>query len=297
MKRETFNATDGKVISIAVWETENPKAVVQISHGMSEHIERYDDFAGYLSEKGFIVIGDDHRGHGKTDENALGLAEEGKDLFASTVSDMAELTDLAKERYNLPVLLLGHSYGSFLAQEYLQKHSDKIIGCVLSGSALYSGFVSGFGKFVANRKFKKHANEPGQFFANITFKSYDKHFGGTLNEWLSSNSESNEKYNADPFCGFTCSNGFYKYFFEHLNALAKGSFDSVKKELPILVAYGSLDYVGDRGKLIKPLMKKLEKSGLKPVEKVYESARHEILNETNRDEVYADIADFFGSII
>lgn len=297
MVRESYTARDGKTICLAVWEADSPKAVVQISHGMSEHIERYDDFALYLNGKGLTVIGDDHRAHGKTDLDRLGMAEPGKDLFEDTVEDMAEITDYAKEKYGVPVFLLGHSYGSFLSQEYLLKYSDKILGCVLSGSALYSGFISWFGKTVAGSKSKKHPDDPGEFFAGITFKTYDKKVGEGLNGWLSRNAESNTRYNEDPLCGFYCSNGFYKYFFTHLNVLSKNSFASVRKDLPLMIAYGSGDYVGERGKLLKPLISKYKKAGLNPVEKRYEGMRHEILNETEKSVVYDDVAAFFLSLL
>ena len=297
MERETFTAKDGKKISVCRWENAAaPKAVVQLSHGMAEHVARYDAFARALNGRGYIVFGDDHRAHGMTDPDKLGLAEEGKDLFESTVSDLAELTDDAKARYGLPVVLFGHSYGSFLSQRYLTLHSDKIAACVLCGSALYGGATAGFGRFVASLKAKKHADEPGKMFAGMTFESYDKKIGEGANAWLSRNKESNARFAADPLCGFTCSNGFYKYMFGGLARLAGDDYTSVRRDLPLFIIYGDGDYVGGCGKLTAKLVKKYEKAGLTVRSKSYPGARHELLNETNADEVIADVLAFLDDV-
>lgn len=296
MKRETFTAKDGKEISLAVWDdVKNPKAVIQISHGMAEHIARYDDFAGFLNENRFIVFGDDHRAHGLTDKDALGLKGLSADLFGDTVSDLIELTDWAKTRWELPVVLLGHSYGSFLSQEYLTRASGKITGCVLSGSAVYGGALCSFGKFMSAGKGKK--DKPGKFFAGITFEGYDKKTGEGKNGWLSRDAESNAKYNDDSMCGYVCSNGFYYDFFGGMKKLSKDKFDTVRKDLPLLVIYGGEDHVGGKGKLVDKLVKKYVKAGLAPKIIAYESARHEILNETNKAEVYNDVLTFLASFV
>lgn len=299
MKRIDFTAKDGKSINLAIWDDvsiEDVKGVVQIAHGMAEHIARYDDFAKFLNANGYVVIGDDHRAHGRTDAGRLGLVEKGKDLFEDTVSDLAEISDYAKKLFDLPLFLLGHSYGSFLTQAYLMKYSDKLSGCVLSGSALYSKFVAGFGKITASLKSSFGADKPGKFFAKITFGGYDKTLKCEPNGWLSRCAESNDKYAADELSGFVCSNGFYKSFFTGLLKLAKSNFSSVKSDLPLMIAYGSQDCVGGCGKLIRPLVAKYTAAGLAPIVKEYVGARHEILNETNNAEVYGDLLKFFDSV-
>ena len=297
MARELFTSHDGKELSIIVWDNvTNPKAVVQISHGMAEHAERYEYFATKLNEFGYVAIADDHRAHGQTDPDRLGKAEEGKDLFNDTVEDMKCITDMIKRRYNLPVILFGHSYGSFLSQAYIEKYSDEIVACVLSGSALYGKFLATFGKFVASRKAKKHPDDEGKFFAKITFESYDKKLKEGKNAWLSNNAESNEKYNADPLCGFTCSNAFYKYMFAGMKNLCTPT-SSARINLPIFLISGSCDYVGNCGKLVKKLSQKYEKTINNVLWKEYKGARHEILNEPNRDEVIADVIGFIKSVI
>ena len=155
MKIEQFTAHDGKQISLKVWDSvESPIGVIQLIHGMAEHISRYNEFAEWLNAKGFIVVGDDHRAHGDTDPDALGLAGDG-DLFENTVADEKGITALIKERYSLPVVVLGHSYGSFLTQRYLTLGTSDIAGCVLMGSAAMEGFVVNMGRKIAAKKLKK----------------------------------------------------------------------------------------------------------------------------------------------
>ena len=147
MKTVEFTAKDGKKLSVKVWEAENPKMLLQISHGMVEHAGRYDAFARYLSENGITVFADDHRAHGDTAE-VLGYDD--GDIFASTLSDLHELTLYFKEQYKLPVVLFGHSYGSFLAQAYLENYSADIEGIVIGGSCYMKNASVPAGKFIAN---------------------------------------------------------------------------------------------------------------------------------------------------
>lgn len=298
MERELFTSHDGKELSVCYWENAgDAKAVVLISHGMSEHAERYAEFAEYLNANGYIVIADDHRGHGRTDPERLGMAEAGKDLFADTVKDMKALTDMAKEKYGLPVILFGHSYGSFLSQAYIEEYSDGIIACVLSGSALYGKLLASFGALVAGMKSKKHADEPGKFFVKITFDGYDKKIGEGKNGWLSRNAVNNSKYADDPLSGFLCSNAFYKYMFGGMKKLAKEKRVKARKDLPVFVIYGSKDYVGNCGKLTEKLVDKYVKAGLTVEVKRYEGARHELTNEINRAEVFEDVTEFFDNVV
>lgn len=293
MKRDTFTAHDGKEISYAVWDdVKQPKAVVQIVHGMVEHIARYDDFAAFMNLNDFIVAGDDHRAHGLTDPDAHGLAGEG-DLFENTVSDLLKLTDLLKEKYFLPVIVLGHSYGSFLTQRYLTKDTSKIAGCILSGSALQPPLMVKLGRSIAGSKLKRHKDAPGKLFANMTFKKYDKRFKSEgYNAWLSRDPEMVGKYNTDPLCGFMCSYGFYYSMFNGLNSINVDDNKAIRKDLKLFIISGLNDGVGSYGKLVMRLYEKFKRLGLSPELKLYEGARHELLNETNREEVYADILDF-----
>lgn len=298
MKREIFKASDGKNVSLAVWdEVARPKAVVQIVHGMAEHVARYDEFAGELNAHGYIAVGDDHRAHGSTDPERLGLAEAGKDLFRDTVRDESEITDMLKNRYGLPVIVFGHSYGSFLTQAYLLEHADKIAACILSGSARQPSAAVSFGKFLSGRKAKKHADKPGKIFAKLTFEGYDKKIGEGHDAWLSRNTESNARFIADPYCDFICSNGFYKYFFAGLKRLNASDFTEVRRDLPLFVIFGREDYVGGCGKLAEKLVRKYEKAGLTVRAKGYDGARHELTNELDRATVFADVIAFCDEVM
>ena len=136
MPREyDFKAFDGKSVHVYVWdEVSKPLGMVQICHGMAEHALRYDRFARYLNENGFIVFADDHRGHGKTDAEHLGYSD--GDMFFDTLNDEVTLSDKYRQLYpRLPLVLLGHSYGSFVTQAYLMRYADRLSGVVLMGSA------------------------------------------------------------------------------------------------------------------------------------------------------------------
>ena len=293
MRTESFTAVDGKTVSLKIWDdVQSPVGIVQIVHGMGEHITRYSEFAEYLNTSGLIVAGDDHRAHGDTDPDALGLAGEG-DLFENTVADEQGITALLKVRYGLPLVILGHSYGSFLTQRYLTLGTDEIDGAVLMGSAAMGGFVVNLGRKIAESKVKKgEKDEGGKIFASLTFEAYDKKVKEGKNAWLNRDKAEVEKYNSDPMCGFSCSNGFYYYFFGGLQAIAKDDGSRIRKDLPLLIISGDADGVGGYGKLVKKLCKRYENFGLNPKLKLIEGARHEILNETNKLETYAAVRSF-----
>ena len=296
MERQWFTARDGKKISLALWDkVDCPRGVVQIVHGMAEHIARYDDFAAFLNSRGYIVAGDDHRAHGLTDKDALGLQGEG-DLFEKTVQDLKDITVMLKEKYNLPVFLFGHSYGSFLTQRYLSVDPNPLSGAVLCGSALMKGAAVNLGYRIAKGKLKKKADKPGNIFAALTFEKYDKKFGEGLGGWLNRDVKAVGEYNADPLCGFTCSNGFYYWFFKGLKSIAASPCEKLPPSFPLLIISGAEDMVGGCGKLVEKLKLRYQQKGLKPVVKLYMGARHEILNELSKAETYEDAADFFDTV-
>ena len=299
MKRKVHKVRDGKELSVVFWDSvPAPVAVVQILHGMSEHVERYDDFAKELNKAGFIVFGADHRAHGYTDKDRLGLVGD-TNLFEDTVSDAIELTAYAKVKYRLPVIIFGHSYGSFLLQRYLSYTSSNISGAILCGSACMEGAIVGVSSFLTRNKNKpKKRDKSGKFFASMTFGKYDKSYKNEgKNAWLSSDREQVEKYNNDELCGFTCSQGFYHYFFRGLKAIQKSPHTKLRKDLPLLIISGDDDKVGGNGKLVVKLEQKYRNLGLNPKLKLYSKARHEILNEINKNEVYQDVINFVKSCL
>lgn len=286
---------DGKQVAFSFWdEVTDPRAIVVIVHGMAEHISRYDDFAKFLNTRKYIVVGFDDRAHGNTDPDHLGLVNDSTDLFENTVDDIAEEIDIALSRYgkDLKVFVIGHSYGSFMTQRFMQKYLDKVCGVILSGSALQQGFIVNFGSMVASRRVKKgKRDEKGEFFANMTFVAYDKKIKDGRNGWLNRDREQVELYNNDPQCDFICSNGFYDSLFRGLKRIAANR-KPMPSDFKLFIASGDDDGVGGYGKLVKKLYQTYVKLGISPKLKLYEGGRHEILNETNRQEVYADFADF-----
>lgn len=301
MKQFILEGYKGYDLWLTAWdEVEQPKAVVQILHGMAEHIGRYGDFAEYLNSLGYIVIGDDHRGHGLTaGENKLGLVPDG-DCFADTIQDAIAITEYARHEYGLPVLLFGHSYGSFLAQGYIQRASGEIIGTVLCGSACQSGIAVKFGKAVASAQVAvKGKDSPAELIRKLTFGAYDAKFASENKDfaWGTRDDAKREKYLADKYCDFTMSAGFYKSFFGGLSKLYKaGNMSNIRKDLPIFIISGDKDPVGGMGDLVVKLYEKYLSIGMTKVSmKLYPDARHELLNELNNREVYGDVADFIDA--
>lgn len=301
--KETLKGKDGYEFSVSFWLPDNTvKGIVQILHGMVEYIDRYDDFAGYLCNLGFAVAGDDHRGHGYTaGEENLGKVPEGNTFF-DTVDDAIVLTDYLQAKYpNVPTVVFGHSYGSFLAQAYIQQNGGKIDGCILCGSARMDNSDVKMGKKVANMQFKLYGKDkPANLIRKLSFGGYDKPFKHEKrkNAWLNRDVDACEKYNNDKFCNYTMSIGFYKYFFEGLLKIYEQSrLDAINKDLPLFIISGDKDPVGNMGKLVRELYDLYVDNGIKNVKiKLYNNARHELLNEINKEEVYQDVSDWIKEV-
>ena len=283
-----FESFDGKKIYVHEWtEVENPKAVVQIVHGMTEHGARYAGFARYLNEHGYAVVADDHRGHGKTDPDTLGWCA--GDMFADTVRAEAEI---AKYCPGLKLFLFGFSYGSFLTQSFLSKYPGLIDGAVVAGSNHKKDFEVYLGSVVARLKGEK---KPAKLIEKLSFGAYAKKFADR--QWLSADKENNAAYAHDPLCGFTCSNRFYRDFFKGLKSLYTKQYAAgLDREMPVLLVSGAQDPVGDMGKGVKRLYRYYtEKAGMKNVSlTLFEGSRHEFLNEKeNGEEKRAAVLGFF----
>lgn len=297
MKGENFRvpSTRGDVqLSCWRWMPEGePKAVLQLSHGMCEHITRYSDFAEFLCSRGFAVYGHDHLGHGDTTPEDLGFfADEDGDTVV--LDDVFEVTKrIESDLPGKPVFLLGHSMGSFIARRYLTKYGDHLSGAIIMGTGQQSPFVLKMGMSMANRDIKKNGLRSINKMLNDTaLGNNDKKFKGSdlKNRWLSRDTANVEKYNADDFCGYQFTSAGFRDLFAMIRKLEdKVDFDRIPKDLPILLTSGGSDPVGECGKAVERARKDLADAGLRPEMKLYEGARHEILNETNRQEVYGDI--------
>lgn len=300
----TFNSSDETEIFVYKWMPNDGKAkgIVQIAHGMAEHAGRYDGFAKYLNQNGFIVYANDHRGHGKTAgsiENLGYLADE--DGFDLLVEDLHNLSMIIKGEYtSLPLILLGHSMGSFVAQRYIMFCGDDLDGVILSGSNGKQGIILNIASFIAKREIKKLGRKAqSQRLDSLVFGSYNKAFEPTRTEfdWLSRDGKEVDKYNKDPYCGTVFTAGFFYDFFTGLMKIEdKENIRLVPKHLPIYIFSGSKDPVGGFGKGIINLYNRYKDQGVIDIEyKLYEDGRHEMLNEINREEVMNDLLEWLGT--
>ena len=281
-----------------------PRAIVQIMHGIAEYIERYDDFMTFLAGNGFIVVGDDHLGHGKSIEK-----EEQKGFFAEengweyAVCDEEILRLAMKSNYpQLPIIVFGHSMGSFLARTHLIKYPGGFDAAVISGTgnqgkALVTGGLT-MGNMVVGLKGPHHYSD---FLNNLAFGSYNKIYENakTTHDWLSRDEEVVAKYIADPLCGFIPSCSLFRDMMVGVNFITNvKNQEAMKKDVPVLFMSGSMDPVGECGKGVKIAFDNFKKVGMQDVTlKLYEGGRHEMLNEINKDEVYADVLEWINSKI
>ncbi|MCQ2603132.1 MAG: alpha/beta hydrolase, partial [Clostridia bacterium] len=296
---------DGTVLQCYLWnDVKNAKGVVQISHGMAEHARRYDNFAQFLNKNGFIVFADDHRAHGQTStkQSAKGVKGYHKgDIYNDTVKDEVAITKYLKEKFGLPVVYLGHSYGSMVGQRYLQVDEDAN-GYILSGSAMMKGMLLNMGAAISNMQYSMLGGEKrGDLLNTMSFGSYNKPFkkeDKTGFGWLSRDKEQVKKYALDDQCGYTMSIAFFKFFLNGLKSSYKDeNLAKVDKSKPIAIFSGDKDPVGGNGKLVGKLYDMYKGLGVNATIKLYPDARHEILNEINNQEVYADFLEAINSMI
>ena len=308
MKSSTFNFKDQDDFEINVykWEPESqPKAAVQIVHGMAEHAKRYERFAEFLIKNGYICYADDHRGHGKTIElNNMAPGYLGETGWDGTVNEIHHLsTIIKKENPNIPLFLIGHSWGSFLSQDIIQKWSEDYKAVILLGSnGSQKKTVIKIGKSIANKQVKKlGATEPSPKMDDLSFGKYNKPYkkepNATGYEWLSRDKSEVQKYIDDPLSGFIAPGSFYVEMltaFERLWDIEKEK--KISKDLPIMFASGEEDPVSNKTKDLIPLLERYREIGIREVAvKFYKGARHELLNETNRDEVFNDLLEWLNS--
>ncbi len=298
MKLVELKTFDNKINTVCVWdEVENVIGAVVISHGMAEHSERYDDFALFLNKNGYVVLGDNHRGHKYNPDGARGIVD--GDSFHNTVEDTLTVVEYAKKTYGVEVLLLGHSYGSFVSQRFLELHSSAIKGCILSGTAYMKGVLIAAGLSIAAlQQSFVGAEKTGYLIDKMSFGAYNKPFEsqGQQFAWLSRDKAQVAKYENDEYCGYPLSIGYYYSFFKGVMAMYGEAVDTVSKDLPILIAVGSDDPVSNKAVLATKLYNFYNQKGLAVEYKIYDNARHEILNETNNQEVYQDFLNFINKV-
>jgi len=278
-------------LSCYIWDkVEKPTGIVQIIHGMQEHAKRYSDFAKHLNSKGFIVFASDLRGHGQTAlMHNLPFGYSDGDIFMEIVQDQIILTDYLSTKYNLPITIFGHSFGSFITQRYIVENGFKIKNAILCGSTYTNSMIYKLGYRVAQLcKLFKGKKKPAKLIEKMSIRSYGKHF--PYGNWLTRNDEVFSKYKDDELCGHTFPVNFYHSFFKHAIHNYK-NLKNIPFYLPILLISGTSDPVAGKNGIVK-LFFTYGKAQKKVYLKTYMYARHELLNETNKDEVYTDIVNF-----
>lgn len=291
-------------LNVIIWETEKePIGILQIVHGMAEYIDRYDDFAKYMTEHGFNVIGHDHLGHGYSvsDERDYGFfAEENGDKII--IEDMHSVTQYAKEKWEeLPNFILGHSMGSFCLRQYLTKYSNDVFGAIIMGTGWIPSAAALLGKTIATNTCKsKGSHTVNPLLIKLTLEPYNKPFAParTNCDWLSRDEKQVDLYVNDKLCGFDFTAGAYKDFFTVLEKIAKNrQLIGMRKSLPILITSGSVDPVGGK-KACEKLNAQYKRCGIDDVTlKLWENDRHEILNELDKSDVYDYICTWLKSKI
>lgn len=280
------------------------KAILQISHGMIEHIGRYKEFAEFLNSKGILVIGNDHLGHGLTAANDEDLGYFGASNSKTVVDDLYEITKYAKNKYgkNVPYILLGHSMGSFMARRYIMTYGSELTGAIISGTGSQPGIILSFGQLLASlTEIIKGGHHRPKLLKTIAFSSYNKKIpdAKTPSDWLCKDEEIVNKYINDKFCTFEFTADGYKTLFQSIAFIQKPSnINNIPKNLPILIFSGDQDPVGNYGKGVITAKNAMEKAGIKNISFIlYEGGRHEMLNETNRKQVYVDIYEWIEKIL
>ena len=272
------------------------RAIVQLSHGMVEFIDRYKPLAEYLAARGILVTGNDHLGHGgsiRTRADYGYFAE--PDGNRAVLDDLHAMTALTKQLYpGVPYFLLGHSMGSFYARQYLCEWGDELDGAIIMGTGYQPKALVQFARSTCRALAAVHGWQyRSKLVANLSFMGYNKGLEGrTTHDWLNRDAAEVDKYLADERCTFTFTlNAYYSMFSGILRLHDPAFLARMPKDLPLLFLAGTADPVGDRGKGVLRAIQSLKAAGVQNIRcKLYPGARHELLVETNRQEVFADIA-------
>lgn len=304
MEQIKLTAKDGKQLAIYIWqEVNNPLGVIQLVHGSAEHAYRYNHFARFLNSQGWIVIGNDLRGHGLTATNKAELGYFGANIgWDMLVNDLKVVNDLIKTKYqSLPIVMLGHSMGSFLARHYSMLYSYTIQALILSGTAYPNKIKLWFARFVTKLiTNKKNYDKPNQFIYNLSYKTFNYKINEKNNEfaWLTRDKKIQQNFKEDPLTGQVFTTSAFGEMFYGLDYIChKKNIIKTRFDLPIFLIAGLNDPVGNLGKEVRKIAKKYRAYGLNDVRlKLYAGMRHEILNEIGKEQVYDDVLNFINNI-
>lgn len=303
-----FDSRDGQskihAVRFAPDAGKEVRGVVQIVHGMSEHIERYHEFAEFLTDKGFVVTGDDHLGHGKS------VGENGKfgyfckqDPATVVVRDVHRLKKKTESEYpGVPYFIIGHSMGSFILRNYLIRYGSGITGAVILGTGMQARILVKTAKAVAKmQSFFGGAAKEGKLINRLAFGNYNARIENpsSPSAWLSRDEKKVAEYDNDPMCGFVfTANGFCTLFGLIDRLYDDEALRKIPVKLPVFMAAGDADPVGDYGEGVKRAYESLRSVGMTNVQlKLYNECRHELLNELNRNEVMQDILNWLENVM
>ncbi|MBP3782301.1 MAG: lysophospholipase [Butyrivibrio sp.] len=303
----TYKSRDRQTMLHAIrWIPEGePVAILQIIHGMQEYVDRYDEFANYLAERGILVIGNDHLGHGgSVGENGTKGFFCKEDPATVLVRDAHRLKKMTQEDYpGIPCFILGHSFGSFVAREYITRYGTGIKGAIIQGTAFMpTGTVKSLSGLVSFLQFILGEKTRSTMVNNMAFKGYLKRIPNprTKFDWLSHNEESIDKYIADPFCNFVFTLNGFKTMAELLKRVQDvEKMEDIPKNLPILITGGKEDPVGSYGDALKRLYTiYTNELHIENVElKLYDGMRHELQQEIGRETVFEDQYNWLKKVI
>ena len=303
-----FDSRDGKSKIHAVrWmpDSQGPVAcVVQVVHGMAEYAERYEEFARFMTDRGSVVTGEDHLGHGKSvgEKGTYGYFCE-QDPATVLVRDVHRLKKMTQELYpDVPYVILGHSMGSFITRNYLCRYGTGIAAAVVMGTGMQSKAALMCSKAIAQiQKLFCGSHHVSRLIDKLAFGSYNGRIGNarTPFDWLSRDAERVDRYIADPLCGFVFTVNGFSTLFELIARLhRRENLERIPKDLPVYVVSGTGDPVGAYGKGVQKAYGSLKEAGLENLAlKLYEGGRHELMNETNRAEVMQDIYDWLKRVV
>lgn len=303
-----FDSKDGKHklhgVRYTPDEGQEVRCVLQIVHGMAEYVERYEEFAAFLTEKGFVVTGEDHLGHGKS------VGKKGKqgyfceqDPATALVENVHQLREQTQKLYKgVPYVVMGHSMGSFITRNYMFRHGKGLAGVVIMGTGMEPLMTVKAAKAVtAVQKLFCGDRHTSRLVDRLAFGAYNKKIEHprTDFDWLSRDGSRVDQYIADPQCGFVFTVNGFGALFELISRLyRRENLSRIPKELPVYVVSGTADPVGGYGDGVKKAYRSLKEAGVKSVElKLYKGGRHELLNETNRDEVMKGICEWIDTAV
>ena len=297
-----FPSSDGKtLIHVNQWTPSERRilGVVQIAHGVAEYGARYAPFARFLCGHGFVVVANDHLGHGQSLIPGGPMVYLGdKDGWWNVVDDMECLRSrVAKVFPDRPYFLFGHSMGSFLSRTHLIRYPGRLDGCILCGTGHQSPALIAGGKLIADREIRRLGKKAFSARADdLAFGAYNKAFAPTRTrfDWVSASEENVDAYIADPLCGGDTTLGLFRDMLDGLSYITRQSnMDKMDADLPVFFIAGDQDPVGDMGKGVRKAHDCFKKAGIRDLSiKLYHGLRHEILNEASRQYVYRDVLDW-----